>query len=92
VNILHDIGICFIALVYLDYLVFLRRLKHDGLWLGDLFLPTQRRHLPFWHLRLRRENGALRLRKRLVHGGLRAPLVLEVAGEGLQRLWLIGLY
>jgi hypothetical protein len=31
VNILHDIDICFIAIVHMNYLVFLRRLKHDGL-------------------------------------------------------------
>jgi hypothetical protein len=35
-NILGDISICFVALVYVNYLVFLRRLKHGGLWLGDL--------------------------------------------------------
>jgi hypothetical protein len=62
VNILHDIDICFIALVYMNYLVFLQRLKHGGLW-HDLFLPEQRHHLLFWHLRLRRDNMVLRLRK-----------------------------
>jgi hypothetical protein len=47
VNILHDIGICFIALVHMHYLFFLRRLKHDGPWMGELFLPSQRRYLLF---------------------------------------------
>jgi hypothetical protein len=83
VNILRDIDICFIALVYLNYLVLLRRLKHGGLWLRDLFLPTRRCHLLFRHLRLRRENGALSLHKTLARGGLHALLVLEVVGEGL---------
>jgi hypothetical protein len=86
VNILHDISICFIALVYVNYLVFLRRLKHGGLWLSDLFLPTWWRHLFLRHLRLRRENGALKLCKRLSRGRLRAPLVLEVVGEDPRRL------
>jgi hypothetical protein len=35
-NILHDINICFIALVDVNYLVFLRRLKHGGPGLGEL--------------------------------------------------------
>jgi hypothetical protein len=92
VNILCNIDICFIALVHVNYLVFLQRMKHVSLWLGNLFLPVLKRHLLFHHFRLRIENGALRLDKRLAHGGLRAPLVLEVAGEGQRRLWLMGLY
>jgi hypothetical protein len=81
VNILCDIDICFTALVYMNYLVFLQRLKHGGLW-HDLFLPERRHHLLFRHLRLRRENRALGLHKRLARGGLHTPLVLEVVGEG----------
>jgi hypothetical protein len=87
VNILRDIIICFIALVYVNYLVFLRRLKHSGLWLGDLALPTRKRHL-----RLRRKIMALRLRERLAHDRLHATLVLEVVDGGPQRLCLIGFY
>jgi hypothetical protein len=30
VNVLRDIGACFIAFVHMHYLVFLRRLKHGG--------------------------------------------------------------
>jgi hypothetical protein len=81
-NILGDISICFVALVYVNYLVFLRRLKHGGLWLGDLSLPPWRRHLLFRHLRLRRKNVSLRLCERLAHVGLRTPLVLEVVDGG----------
>jgi hypothetical protein len=43
--ILRDINVCFIALVYMDYLIFLQRLKHGGPWLGKLSLSAQRRHL-----------------------------------------------
>jgi hypothetical protein len=77
-NILCDISICFVALVYVNYLVFLQMLKHDGLWLGKLSLLAWRRHLLFQHLWLRRKNGVLRLHERLAHGGLCTPLVLEV--------------
>jgi hypothetical protein len=80
-NILRDIDICFISHVYMCYLVFVRGLKHDGPWLGKVFLPVRRRRLLFQRLRLRRENVALRLHKRLVCGGLHAPLVLEVTVE-----------
>jgi hypothetical protein len=59
-NILHDINICFIALVHVNYLVFLRRLKHGGPWLGELSLPAWRCHLLFRHLWLRKESGARR--------------------------------
>jgi hypothetical protein len=45
VNILHDISIYFISLVYLYYLIFVRRLKHNSAWLGKSFLPTQRHSL-----------------------------------------------
>jgi hypothetical protein len=42
VNILCDISICFISLVYVYYLIFVRRLKHGSAWLGESFLPTWR--------------------------------------------------
>jgi hypothetical protein len=42
-NILCDISICFIALVYMDCLVFLRRLKHGGPWLNELVWLLRRR-------------------------------------------------
>jgi hypothetical protein len=69
VNILHDIGICFISPVYEYYLVFLGRLKYGGPCLGKLFLFARgHRHL-FRQLWLRRESVALRLHGRLVRGG-----------------------
>jgi hypothetical protein len=82
-NILHDISICFISLVYLYCLIFVRSLKHDSAWLGKLFLPARRRCLLSRQFRLRRENMTLRLHGRLVRGGLCAPLVLEVTDESL---------
>jgi hypothetical protein len=81
VNILRDIDTSFITLVYVYYLFFLRRLKHGGPWLGELFLPAWRCRLLFRQLRLRRENVVLRLHVRLACGRLHAPLVLEVIGE-----------
>jgi hypothetical protein len=37
-NILHDINICLIELVYLGCLVFVGRPEHDGPWLGKVSL------------------------------------------------------
>jgi hypothetical protein len=54
VNIIRDIDICFAALVRVNYLPFLRRLKHSGPWQGELFLPMWRHNLLLWHLRLRK--------------------------------------
>jgi hypothetical protein len=39
-NILCDINICFIIVLYVNYLVFLLRLKHGGPWLGKLSLSA----------------------------------------------------
>jgi hypothetical protein len=38
VNILHNINVCFVAPVHMDYLVFLQRLEHGGPWLVRLSL------------------------------------------------------
>jgi hypothetical protein len=84
VNILHDIKCLFYCIVYVDYLVFLRRLKHGGPWLDKLSLSTQR------HLCPRRENKAVGLREKLALGEVRVPLVLEVVGEDPRRSKLIG--
>jgi hypothetical protein len=86
VNILHDIGICFISLVYVYYLIFVQRLKHDSAWLGKLFLPVQRHCLLSQQLQLRRENVGLRFHGRIVRSGLRAPLVLDVTDESPRSL------
>jgi hypothetical protein len=40
VNILRDINVCLIALVYVGCLVFVRWLEHGGLWLGKLSLSV----------------------------------------------------
>jgi hypothetical protein len=70
VNILHDISICFISLIYEYYLIFVRRLKHGSARLGKSFLPTQRHHLLSQQIWLRRENEVLKLHRRLVCGVL----------------------
>jgi hypothetical protein len=59
VNILHDISICFIAFVYMDCLVFLRRLKREGPWLNELAQLLQRHPLLSRHLQLRRRDKVL---------------------------------
>jgi hypothetical protein len=89
-NILPDIDICFNALVHMYYLVFLRRLKHGGLWMGRLFLPTWRCHLLFWRLWPTRKDRVLRLRERLVCHGMSALVVLEVTVECPREPWLNG--
>jgi hypothetical protein len=69
-NILHDIGICFIALVYMDCLVFLQRLKRGGPRLNELTRLLWRRPLQSKSLRLRRKDGVLGLCRKPVFGGL----------------------
>jgi hypothetical protein len=82
VDILRDIDICFIAFVHERYLVFLRRLKRGGPWVGKLFMLARRHCLLFRCLQPRRGNMVLKLRERPARLGLRALLVLEVVGEG----------
>jgi hypothetical protein len=81
VNILHDINVCLVAPVYMDYLVFLQRLKHDSPWLVKLSLSVQRRHLQAGHLCPRKEE-AVGLRKKPALDEVRVRLVLEVVDEG----------
>jgi hypothetical protein len=71
VNILHDINVCLVAPVYMDYLVFLQRLKHDSPW----------RHLQARHLCPRKEE-AVGLREKPALDEVRVRLVLEVVDEG----------
>jgi hypothetical protein len=82
--ILRDVNVCIIALVYMDYLVFLRRLKHGGPWLGKLSLSAQKHHLWPSHLCPRRKNKVVGLREKPALGMVRDWLVLEVVGEGLR--------
>jgi hypothetical protein len=56
VNILRDIGICFIVLIYMDCLVFLRSLKRGIPWLNELAHLLPRHPLLSGHLRLRRKD------------------------------------
>jgi hypothetical protein len=78
-NILRDINVCFIALVYIDYLIFLQRLKHGSPSLGKLSLST---HLRPGHLCPRRESEVVGLREKPAHDKVRVLLVLEVTREG----------
>jgi hypothetical protein len=81
-NILHDINVCLIALIYMGCLVFVRRLEHGGPWLGKLSLLAQRRH--FWprHLCPRGDDRAVKLHERPAIGELTIWLVLEVMDTG----------
>jgi hypothetical protein len=85
VNILCNISNCFIAHVYMDCLVFLRRLKCGSPWLNELARLLQRHPLLFGHLRLRRKDEVLVLHRKLVFYGLPVQLVLEVTDEGPQK-------
>jgi hypothetical protein len=90
VNILHDINVCFIALVYVNYLVFLRRHKHDSPWLGQFSLLAPRRHLWPGHPSPRREREVVGLHEKPALGEVHVQLMLEVAGKDPRRLKPIG--
>jgi hypothetical protein len=75
VNILHDINVCFIALVYVNYLFFLRRMKCGGPWLGMLSLLARRCHLRPEHPCPRRENEAVELHEKPALGEVRVQLM-----------------
>jgi hypothetical protein len=81
VNILHRI-FCFITLVYMDYLVFLRRLKHGDPWLGELSPLARLRHLLSERSRLRGRDEVLQFHIKLMLSGLHVQLVLGVADDG----------
>jgi hypothetical protein len=90
VNILHDINVCLIALVYMGCLVFVQTLEHSGLRLGKLSLSMRRCH--FWPKRLclRRDDGAVKLQKSPAIDELRIRLMFEIANKVLWRSKPIG--
>jgi hypothetical protein len=88
-NIPHDINVYFVAPIYMDYLVFLRRLKHGGLWLVKLSLPVERHHL-WTRCFCPRKDEVVGLHEKPTLSEVHARLVLEVTGEGLQRSKPIG--
>jgi hypothetical protein len=74
----------------MDCLVFLRRLKRGGLWLGELIQLVHRHHLRSGRLRLIKKDEAVKLHKEPAFGGLRIQLMLEVTDEGPRKSKPIG--
>jgi hypothetical protein len=89
-NILSDINVCLITLVYVGCLVFVRRLERDGLWLGKLSLSARRCHFRPRRLYPRRDDRVVKLHERPSIGELHVWLVLGVADKGLRRSKPIG--
>jgi hypothetical protein len=71
VNILRNINVCLIALVYLSCLVFVQRLERGSPWLGKLSLSARWRHFRPRFICPRRVDGEVKLHERPSIGELR---------------------